>query len=277
MILIFDRTCPDRGRWEAARALVRGDRPPGEPDMQEFFATSTAPSARPTAPRLPQAESNAAINAAIRAGLADGFRDGFGAEVEVEVIWFADVPGTMGCPPGVTVARVPVGRADRRCSATELAGPLAFAGYVPGMDLWDALEEAVQLAASVGAASPAAVLIVGNSPPNPPSDPDHPFTRLWRTGLPPSTVRARGMFPDALAALANVGPVLNIFLTGHDLPVTGADGFQTVQAGVRDAFAEILPVIEAVADRDGVARAVTAAARRLTGWVSGVLIREGRR
>jgi hypothetical protein len=274
VILIFDRTCPDRNRWEAARALVRGDRTPGEPDVSAFLTTSSIPSGGlAAAARFPQAE----LNAAIRAGLADGFRDGFGPGVEVELVWFADVPGAMGAPAGVTVLRTPVGRGDRRCPATELPDLLAAGGYAPGLDLWDALEEAVREAARVGGNGPAAVLIVGNSPPRPPADPDHPFTQLWRTGLPPSTVRGRGAFPDALDALARVGPVLTIFLGGHELPAVGADGYQTIQARVRDAFAEILPVIEAVADRAGVARAVTLAAKRLSGWTSGVLVWEGHR
>jgi hypothetical protein len=278
VILVFDRTCPDADQWVAARAMVRGAPPADLADpTATFVANRPAPDAATVSAPPPRQPSQADLNAAIRAGVEEGFRRGFGPQVEVDLVWFADTPGHMGRPPGLWIPHEACGRADYRCPAPELGRALGAATYVPGLDLWDALEDAVREAVRLVAAfGPAPVLIVGNSPPCPPTDPDHPFTRLWRARLPRSTVRSRGRFPDALDELARAGcPILVVFPVGHKLPDRGADGFSTVQAGVREAFARTMPLIQSVADREGMARGVEEAARRLNGWVSGVTVHRG--
>lgn len=267
VILVVDRTCPDRDKWEAARDLVRSDRPAGPRQLEAF--KSGAPAAAAPA-EAPQAD----LNAAIRSGLADGFRTAFPDPVEVELVWFADVTdGGLGRPERATLAGKACGQADHRCRSDAIDRILPAAGYAPGLDVCDALEEGVREAGRIARETgPAAVLIVGNSPPRRPTDPDHPFSRMWSGVLPRSSSRSRGQFPAALADLDRLGcPVVALFLVGHLVP-PGFDAYGPLQAAVGEAFRRTMPVETAVADRAGVAAGVVAAVRRLEAVRSGVLV-----
>ena len=106
--------------------------------------------------------------------------------VEVHFLWFADAHGGgLGCPEGVTLREMPWGWAESPGRADDIGFAVATADYVPGLDLWDCLDDALaEVARAVRRKAPGPVLIVGNSPPRPPEHPHHPFTRLWRSDLP---------------------------------------------------------------------------------------------
>jgi hypothetical protein len=274
LFVVFDRTCPDASRWSDARRLVRGHaRMPGiGPDS---LGGLTRAATQPPSALAPTRDFQAELNAGIRRGLADGLQEAFAPEIEVHFSWFADTAGAgLGCPTGVNLSESVCGRADAIVGSNELCSVVESATYSPGLDLWDALDDALlEVAAAARQYGPGPVLIVGNSPPSPPENPHHPFTILWRFELPRSAVRGRGRIDDALAQLDRLGcPVATVFPTGHSESSTE---YQTRQGKVRQAFERVTEVFAGQATAEGIAQQVRMACQRLRTRVSEVDLRRG--
>jgi hypothetical protein len=262
--LVFDCTCPDRDCWSAARRLMfdPASRVVGQSQYEGKAAR------RERAP--------AQLNADIRQGLAAAFRDRFGRPVEdrrdkpagslaIHLAWFADGEGEgVASLEGLEMPIALWG--DRgTVPAVELGDLLQRCTYSPGLDVWDPLEEALQIVAAPLLHDPqpgSGILIVGNSPPNMPLLADSPFWKLLdREGMPTTTRRKTTLFTSLVRALDSAGiPLVYLFLThdrcadeqGRDFQV-----FDDIQSEVRDALAAYMPVVRRPADGPGIADGLT--------------------
>ena len=162
------------------------------------------------------------------------------------------------------------GRFDHTPLTDAAHSTIARGTYLPGLDLWDAVDEGLDAALhAVRAHGACPVLIVGNSPPHPPDDPHHPFSELWQK-LQYSALRASGEFPKRLAELREKGCVVGmVFLTGHDAK-TWPGRFMEIQSHVHDAYQRVMPVIKALAEPGDVAAQVVNLVSLLRRSVSGV-------
>ncbi len=277
LIIVFDRTCPDAERWSDARDLVRFGRSntaaqPAPTGVPEFDARAKqAASAQPAVgAALPQAE----LNAEIRRGLIEGLKAAFPAPIPLDIVWFADnVEGIY--PKDVAIPEVRGwGSATAGSTTAQAQRAISNLTYIPGLDIWDALDDGLNEAARIVTEfGPAAVLIVGNSPPHPPLEPHHPFTRLWREQLPPSAARSRGSFPAQLAKLEKLRcPVAMLFLTGHTTTGEG-DDFHSNQHLVQSAFNRVMLIESFHAAAPEVAAGVVSVAAKLKDWMSAVDLR----
>lgn len=276
LILVFDRTCPDAHRWDEARVWVQEGRAARAED--EYNLSAPDPSAARSG--LPEG-GVAGLNAEIRRGLADGFRAAAAnCPPRVPVVWFADSYERLAPRPRIEerLRAGGCGRVDAPGRAVDLGPALGGLGYAPGLDLWDALDSALHEAREVARGhEPAAVLIVGNSPPHPPIDPDSPFNPILdRRGMRSArrlsgcTVDRNGRTEntdfDAILerlTVANI-PTVYLFLTGHrhvDMPLFST--YSTIQNEVRAAIEQYMPVVPAEPTADGVAAGVADALRRL--------------
>jgi hypothetical protein len=255
LAVVFDRTCPDRWAWHHARRLLLNPRAYQPPDTEPL---GDAP------PPLTQADLNRDTRAGLAAALA-ALPDA--ARLPVHLVWFADCPelGVVGVE-GVETPDDPAGDLGTR-RADDLGGALARCTYCPGLDLWDPLEEGLRRAAEplLGRAPPgAAVLIVGNSPPNLPVRAEGRLWRLLDFRSPGTTVRRRSdLFPELARTLDEAGvPLVYLFLT-HDDPgdadPASHEVFCSLQEQVKDALRELVPLVEAPATVEGVARGLAEA------------------
>lgn len=214
---VLDRTCPDDGRWGDALA-VAVNRYDGATPLSEF---------------------NIEIRRALEEGLA-GYDWAPGARGAL--YWFADIPGDgvagVKKGPPITVgwgARSEFGLPDGASEA------LSGLGYIPGLDLWDPVGEAVALATDFfrqhGAGT---LLIVGNSPPRVRTM-EGPFRDVARTfGFPTTWRSASDQWAGALGALARLGvDVYYLFLRhGGAGPATEREhhAFEAIQSRVEIAL-----------------------------------------
>jgi len=150
-------------------------------------------------------------------------------ESTIEVWGFSDVPRPDGCAPvaGLPMERIPfnrLGRCDREGLATAFAG----LSYVTGLDLCDAVDEALADVLSSVRHHPGirhAVLVIGDSPP-PAYGPDDPIWKevAARPGTPFTGMRCSTLFRDTLEDLGKLGvPVGWLFLADRGAPPPGAD------------------------------------------------------
>jgi hypothetical protein len=226
-------------------------------------------------------------NRAVRDGLAKALREQLADGVEVHLAWFADVHEKgVSSPDTVTMPLTPAGEVGVLPPAA-LADALESCPYSPGLDIWDPLEEALQLAAAPLVQAPrpgSGILIVGNSPPNLPLQATSPFWRLldFRKGFQTTTRRINKGFTDAVRAVEAAGvPLVYLFLT-HDRCAEGErpafNVFQYLQAEVQKALGAYMAVVAQPADGPGIERGVAEALRLLQDApVSGVTVRSPER
>jgi hypothetical protein len=269
--LVFDRTCPDREAWSDARHLMVSG--PALRVGREYLGADVGPEKPP-----------GDYNRGVREGLTRALTEHLGGErVDIHLAWFADVHEKgVASPDTVTMPLTAAGEVGIR-PVSALAEALESCPYSPGLDVWDPLEEALQLAVAPLAAEPrpgSGILIVGNSPPNLPLQATSPFWRLldFRKGHQTTARRLSKVFTDTLRAAENAGvPLVYLFLT-HDRCVpeewAAFNVFQYLQAEVQRALASYLPVVAEAADAEGIGRGVAEALRVLREpAVSGVVVR----
>jgi len=262
LIVIFDRTCPDASAWVQAYHLSvekSGKRMASE---NSEFGVETS---------LPPSEYNREIRCALSAALLE--------LVQVEKLTgyiFADRPGDGVLP----VSREAEALAEDflRVFDSEARGAASAnfdsATYVPGLDLWDPMEEALAAAVAENGISsrlPRAILIVGNSPPTFCPE-DYEMNRIIGIGVGVqhfSTRRNSEKWAFALeqAGLAGI-PVCMLFLT-HESAAEAAktanclalqQRFVHLHNHVRQALNARLHIFSRPANADGVARGVFEAA-----------------
>jgi hypothetical protein len=206
--VLFDRTTLDVDQWPAALSagFVRstaGRTDAGEDRNQRL----TKPPSAAASLAVESASWNLRLRRSLAAALPQLAREMPGAELHLW--WFADTPRAG-------IERHPVLESPRtafaacgRCPSEHLMEVLESAqfGYCPGLDIYDAADEALEAVAAAISGTPGrahhAVIVVGDSPP-PPRD---PFDPLWRE-LPGRSVatnaRCSGKFRQALAALGKL-------------------------------------------------------------------------
>ncbi|MGC3970370.1 MAG: hypothetical protein QM775_24465 [Pirellulales bacterium] len=223
----------------------------------------------PTPALTPPAEYNREILEALAENLRREFSD---APAYVDLIWFAD--DMEGLPWFADFSPPPSAAADvPDCTSDNMQDSLSGLTYSPGLDVWDHLETALEIVVNkLSGLDPdrTAVLIVGNSPPNPPLDDRSPFWNLLRldNGIPrrpdadqpyTSTYRRgrRSNYHDWVDRIqAGRLPIAYLFLKHTScLPAHRAefDMFQQMQECVVAAFQQSIHVEAVQADRTGIA------------------------
>ncbi len=245
--LVFDRTCPDRGHWGDARLLV------------------VNPLAYLGSDRPAMGELNRSIREGLTRGLAEWARSG---PLTVHLAWFADVPGedVAGIQELPPAWALPQRRAETpgERQAEQIGALLEKCSYSPGLDLWDPLQDALDIVAEPLVRRPrpgTGVLIVGNSPPDLPLDATSGLYDLLRFPGHGTTARRRSnLFTRRLGELDNQGvPVVYLFLLhDHCEPdeVPDLHVYQALHEQIRQALGRHVAVVAALADAEGVARGV---------------------
>lgn len=242
LTVILDRTCVDHNHWEAARRLHSTVIREFCPDMSTW---------------------NADLRRRIALALAE-----LPDIADFDVWWFADLPGDGLAWPGPWPGPDRAFGTAGRWPGSSLPGALAGLGWVPGLDVWDALDlalEGVVAGIDSSQASRNAVLIIGNSPPAPPLQP----SAAWRdavaaAGAAPA-VRRRGRWSETVEhGLAMGIPMAMVQLPAipPDRHGAGADRLRQNHALTRNAMegdglrvfgtggseADLGPVIQAAAE-----------------------------
>lgn len=213
LALILDRTCPDADAWSAARQVLLTPQIPQSVLPPSFHAQEDP-------------FQIGDLNRQIRQTLAEGLQAFFQnhlPQVQIELAWFADSPqphlahpGHLTLPHKAANLLLPQALPNLRQSMEQIT-------YAPGLDIWDPLELALsELVDSFERHQTwAPVLIVGNSPPNPPElNPQSPFFQLLQkthtTFRRPWQMGSGRSFPELLNKLEKQGvPVVYLFLYGH--------------------------------------------------------------
>jgi hypothetical protein len=219
LYLIFDRTSHAEGFWSSARSL--------------HFAAAAKYGDFPSEEDHHETVPAGDFNLPIRNGVAAGICQALPADVKVTLSWFADNEGdgrTSQLHWPVSRHLSPPARGSGvvgEFSGPDLSDALLNCPYSPGLDLWDPLELALDEAAERISADEGCnwgVLIVGNSPPNPPSDPANSLWNLlrfngdtdagWHGKQFTSTFRRRtNVMAIRDRLLATDTPLLYLFLT----------------------------------------------------------------
>lgn len=238
--VILDRTCPDNVRWERAFNLTTSE------TVTDAYRNEEPPEA---------------YNADVIKGLREGFRSAFDLDLlrELQPWWCKDLPGNgvSNFIRDMVLEGEEVGSAPMVRSAADCAELFATAGYSPGLDLWDPVEVALNRAyASLKqrVADRRAILIVGNSPPNHPTQ-DSPLRSL--AILPgasiPCTIRRQSpVWHETLARCAEAQiPVIYLFLRhtsfGTVRPAV-VEQYEQTQSRVEAALARTVRLVCATAD-----------------------------
>jgi hypothetical protein len=270
--VVFDCTCPSTGEcWSLAR--------------RDAIGVQTATSSK---------IKNKDYNESVRIGVVDALRQAISEPIPVHLTWFADGEDQgIGPAPEIESAVIPFGDKGIRMS-DKLDEILKGCEYKPGLDIWDPLEDALELAAKPileQQNTDASILIIGNSPPNLPYRRESPFWKLLnfsggsRSQLPSGQFHttARRMdnrFIDLIEKLDQQGiPIVYLFLT-HDTCAEWEKNqddltlFHHLQNEVQHALRSYVRVIAAPADKDGVVNGIKEAMDHLrTPSVSGVKLR----
>jgi hypothetical protein len=141
--------------------------------------------------------------------------------------------------------------------------------YAPGLDVWDPLEEALNLAVPFFEPTGGTLIVVGNSPPRV-STLSSPFSEVARLHGFPTTQRAgrANTWEATLAKLRNSGVTIWYVFLSIDPPnaewLNNFQLFQSLQARVEQALRTALHdrVHVATADAAGVREAVLTVLRR---------------
>ena len=179
LALIFDRTCPDDAGWPHAYGFyqtARDEQPDAAPSVDRYFGTAGQSASPAAADYAKLADCNRLLRAgfgeALQAALPVLETGRFG-KISLHPFWFQDLPSTDFNPfQARHVDPVSFGpEVERRPEHL-----FRHRSYVPSLDVFDPVEHALQAAnarlraaldADGGGAAPlAAVVIVGNSPPN---------------------------------------------------------------------------------------------------------------
>lgn len=201
--LILDRTCVDPLRWVLARQLLL--------DPEAVMAHIREHQARD--PRLARPSE---WNLMLRETLEDWIAQTLAARAAAScsLFWCADRPGGLAYPqlPGLSEPAAFAGELDVISAAHpyEARRSLALAGYAPGIDMYDALADAVDLAInrlwSLPTRGPRGIILVGDSPPHPDAgdDQDPILTAIEAvTGRHSSRAAGNGPSWHALLRLAH--------------------------------------------------------------------------
>jgi hypothetical protein len=275
LILIFDRTCPSEGRWsDALNVSLNGVNDETQNFMGPNVAAAPVPGANRNRPAVAQ------YNRELRDALSEAFQEEFAAEpIYVDVIWFADdADAGMAWVPGLADLKTSIGDSPD-CMSSSMRESLDGLTFSPGLDVWDPLESALEIAAEKLdrlQVNQSAVLIVGNSPPNPPIsnrsplwnvlrldngrmrplNNDQPYTSTFRHGRRPR-------FDEVVVKIQNRVPLVYIFLKhlayseDHQREF---DYFRQVQQCILTALQSYMYVEAGTADRNGIRTAFHRAA-----------------
>jgi hypothetical protein len=159
--IVFDRTCPDWDRWSEALQLAQQRHPsqsnPPNPSQSLQF--------------------NAGIRGALQLALS---KYPWPAGSRCRLAWFADVPeNDVAGFRGVAWPTVPWGIWGDFALPEGLGDIVDNLTYYPGLDVWDPLEEALASTKDFFHDSDSGTLIIiGNSPPSYPEDPESPLCRI---------------------------------------------------------------------------------------------------
>ncbi len=216
------------------------------------------------------------FNREIRTALGDALSGALdGQDVKVDAWWFADTAGDgIDTPDGIPLPIQTHGRLPST-GPRGLRDVFSACSYSPGLDLWDPVEGALGAALDRLECEPTGrpgVLIVGNSPPNVPSESSSPIRKLVHALGYPTSFR-RGFSPHWHAELRRADRLeirlVYLFLT-HSMTDPGPAAMQkdyvrfvNLSEQVREALEACLPVVVAEADAEGVARGVQEALRIL--------------
>lgn len=218
LIVIFDQTCPDADRWADAHSFVLGSKQSSLQDHSVFGEGSDGTDGSSQI----LIDSNE-LNQSIRTGLATALIENLNNIYDhVDLYCFSDSTDGLGVPKFVDMPSEPF-RVRTSCTFENLNSVLNNYPYLPGLDLWDALDLALAAALkSIDNPHQTSVLIVGNSPPHFPDSDDQTITNAFFKILnfpkARTTFRRKGDFVDTLRKLEIQGvPVCYLFLEGHQI------------------------------------------------------------
>lgn len=259
--LIFDRTTLDVDAWPIAFEASEGAA--GDLEAEEAYGTG-------------QAETEN-WNHQLRQALAQALKeqvDKLHDEVQIYLWWFGDTPkpGIAGSKalPTINEAFGLVGVCSTEALSAQLGG--SHFDYVCGLDLFDAIDEALEQVASVikershSTREQHAVLIVGDSPP-PPSEPGDILWEKLVTRPVLTNARCSSHFVSALQALRRMQvPVAWLFMRTSRAPSVGAayrkyvqqfQYFQSLREHILSALQQIEGLaVEGCAGPDDLGRAM---------------------
>jgi hypothetical protein len=260
LAVLLDRTCPDNANWINAYNLVNG-RISGDEDPWRNHQLNSE-----------------RYNLDIRNGLADGLRMAFEAGLigRLQTWWFKDTPGDemANYVTSVPLNQSAVDQARPARSAVECGELFALAGYSPGLDLWDPLDEAFEQATTFlearGKGGHRAILIVGNSPPTHPTQADSPLAALLtppgaRISCTPRR-QSSSWHRNLAICTERAIPVIDVFLRHTnfgDVSPGIAEMYERSQNRVEKALGKTVELMTAVAERDAVRDAVLHAVHTL--------------
>lgn len=293
MALVLDRTCPDQDKWDQAfrhslklgRLQETSELPPENPNVEENIDLKNI--GKKTTQSLPTDSSIAsamatlgkdkldekALNQDIRTAIAQSFQAyfaSFDSDIEIDTYWFSDwVPGKK---------QYGVGEGEcGRFKSNELDKALQECTYYPGFDLWDPLEKSLKKAyekyLNESPRTLLPMLIIGNSPPNPPADSS--FIYQLVNGNAHFSVRStlrQQYTPDfetVTQAYRQEGiPLVYLFLKHHEThnPQMQEDllRYRAVYNIVEDCLSDYLTVVTCEANFEGIHAGVKAALDILT-------------
>jgi hypothetical protein len=242
--VVFDRTALDGRAWLDGLRFAQGDLPATAQDQGgSFFA---APAAVPSAanPATPTAANfNRDLRSALQRAISGlstehvGLRFTCAAFAEQALDGLAN-PRNFQLPDRKVFSLLD---ADRRPAEAWLAKQT----YSPGLDVWDPLEEALEVLMTAKRA-PEALLLLTASPPNPPPDVQDPFAQFFHRTNTTGRDLICSSLRDLLAEAANRGiPVALVFLDYNEAPGAMDEGlqgpfgrFHELQQNIRETYRE---------------------------------------
>ena len=270
LAVILDKTCPDLDAWCDAYALAMGNRlesttvRPNDAVWEKEKAKKTAP--------VPYGEFNKCIRSALGKALSSLLE---GKEVQIHGFWCADtVYGGLKAPKDVALDTQPVGELTDR-PARGSHDMFTSCSYKPGLDLWDPVEKALEVALDRlhHHSDPGkAVLIVGNSPPTLSEDVNSPLWNVLRSGYSSTFRRLSNGWQDQLDRSRKLGiPVVYLFLTHpqedakiQDVRKEYHRSVDLSQKVIEALESTLLPVVTEEANPEGIYKGVEQALNKLS-------------
>lgn len=249
--LVFDCTCPDRSALSHARTLRYAPLALDDSYLPRDF------------------------NQGLRRAIAPALRAVGATDLQVHLVAFGDAPG-QGLPtienldsldgvfqPLTTCFDHGVGPLDT------LDARLDQCWYCSGLDVWDPLGEALHAVLQPrSGTAPDGVLIIGNSPPDPPLDGTSRFRSLLSFAQDPTGLRRRNrLFTEALRHASERSiPIVYLFLSHEPFSadeVMAFERFRDMQRLICECLGSYLPTVTAPATAEGLRQGVESAWSRL--------------
>ena len=266
--VIFDRTCPDKEAWVRAFGLATGAIDWGK---NYFAVEDNANDQWAINDNVELAVPN--LNLEIRTNLGVALANHLeGWKTEVDAYWFADTVGEHLSGPESMVLP---DRVYGAVPANNLEDIFSTCTYSPGLDLWDPVDMALHAALKPleqVVAGAAAVIIVGNSPPNVPTRQSSPIWEILNWSRYRTTYRKATVYWHAALERAERSSIRVIYLFLSHSPPSGASDallkdyhrFADLSHEVRRALSACMPVVLAEADKEGISKGIEECLHRIS-------------